>query len=353
MPQPAIQVVSLAQQYALPATTPANSVTLPVRPGWRPYTEATRGKRPVYLKHNRNLAAATAPGTAAPIGIFGCDLTYDSASFGVNNAGQALPGADPLNSALNLAQGSVAGCYVDTIRVSGGAGTGLGPIVVLNPGSGYNPASAPAVTFTGLGTAAGTALISPDGRLVGVTLTNIGTFSASGTVTVAAPTNGVTATVAFSAGQVTTVNTRIPFATHAPTTAGGAFWLAMWRDRVIACNTGLIAAISGANGLDPDQQVVGLSSAGSYTNAGFTVASATHPDGTLTIGQLTLGLGIPNGSFITVYRGLVRQLLAPAATNGLLNLQIKALDCMWLGGNATAGATETSVVSSMLAAVNN
>jgi len=353
MPQPAIQTPVLAQGFALPATTPANSVTFPVRPGFRPYTERTRGKRPANIILNRNLAAATAPGTAAPLGLFACDLTYETAQFGSNLSGQLLGGIDPLNAVNPLSGASPTGCYVEQVRVTGGAGTGLGFMVILNPGSGYSAAAPPAVTFTGLGAAAGTALVSVDGRVTGITLTNAGTYSAAGTVAIAAPTNGVTAVAAFSAGQVTTVNTHIPFATHAPTTAGGAYWFATWRDRIIACNTGFLAGITANTGLDPDQHVVGLSSAGSYSNAGFTVATGTNPDGTPTIGVLTLGLGIPNFSVITVYRGLIRQLLAPVTTNGLIRTQLRLNDLMWIGGNATAGATETSVISATIEAVSN
>jgi hypothetical protein len=341
MPQPAIQSPVFAQAFALPATTPANSITIPVRPGFRPYTEKTRGKRPALMTYDRRLAAATAPGTAAPIGVFGCDLTYETNAPGVDINGRIIPGYDPGTSPLNLAGAVPGGCYVEQIRVSGGAGTGIGFVPILNPGSGYT--SAPTVTFTGLGAAAGTALISADGRVVGILLTNTGTYSASGTVAIAAPTNGVTAVAAVTAGQVTTVNTHIPFATHAPTTAGGAIWFATVKiggnDRIIACSTAIFAPTANT-GLDPDQHLIGTAA-----NYGFTVATGTNPDGTTLIGVLTLGVGIPNGATVTVWRGLVRQIMAPVATNGIYSNQVKCLDAMWLGGNATAGATETSVLS--------
>jgi len=352
MPQPAIQNPLFATLLALPAATPAASVSAPIRPGWRPYTEKTRGKRPSTLVFNRGLSGVVAPTTSAPFGIFGCDVAYDSASFGTNTSGQALAGTDPLGSSLNLSASAVAGCYVDTVRVSGGAGTGVGFIAILNPGFGYLASAPPAVTFTGLGAAAGTAVVSIDGRVVGITMTNIGTFAPTGVISIAAPVNGTTAIAAFSAGQVTTVNTRIPFSAHAPTTPGAAYWFATWKDRIIACSTGYLATVTANMGIDPDQHLLGISSAGSYINAGFTVASATHPDGTPAIGQLTLGLGVPNGAFIIVYRGLIRQVISPQASNGLIRMPIRTLDLMWMGGNATAGVGETSVITCSLEATS-
>ena len=135
--------------------------------------------------------------------------------------------------------------------------------------------------------------------------------------------------------------------------AGRFAWFRTHKPQYSDYITNVFALLSGSVGLDSDQQVVGISAAGSYTNAGFTVATATHPDGTPTIGQLTLGLGLPNGAQVVIYRGLVRQVIAPATTNGILNLQIKTLDCMWLGGNATAGVAETSVVTASVMAINN
>lgn len=349
MPQPAIQSPVLASALALPATTAANSVTIPVRPGFRPYTEKTRGKRPAFLNYDRRLAAATAPGTAAPIGVFGCDLTFESNAPGIDSNGRVVAGYDPLTAPLNLGAASPAGCYVEQIRVSGGVGTGIGFCPILNPGAGYT--SAPAVTFTGLGTAAGTALISADGRVVGILLTNVGTYAAAGTISIAAPTNGVTAVAAVTAGQVTSISTHIPFATHAPTTAGGAVWFATVRiggnERIVACSTALLAPTANS-GLDPDQHLVGTAA-----NYGFTVATGTNPDGTTVIGVLTLAVGIPNGATVTVWRGVVRQIMVPSVVNSAMSNQIKCLDAMWLGGNATAGATETSVISANLESVVN
>lgn len=345
MAQPAIQNPVLAQQLALPATTPANSVTLPIRVGFRPYTEQTRGKRPVKFVYDRRLAAATAPGTAAPIGVFGCEWQTEHNSMGVDAFGRIMPGFDPGTAGLNLNGATPGGAYTERIRVSGGVGTGIGPIMITNPGSGYT--SAPSVTFTGLGAAAGTALISADGRVVGILLTNVGTYAAAGTIAIAAPTSGVTATCAFVAGQQVTVQTHIPFATLAPTTPGGAMWYAVWRDHLIPAHVGALAPTA-STGLDPDQHVQCLAA-----NYGFTVATGTHADGTTTIGVLTLGAGIPNGDSVIVVRAPVRQHVAPSVGNGLLRNQLKQTDVMWLGGNATAGATETSVISAIIEAIDN
>ena len=345
MPQPAIQSPVLAQLLALPATTAANSVTLPVRVGFRPYTERTRGKRPANLVLSRGLAAATAPGTAAPIGVFGCEWKDSAPGFGVDANGRTIAGTDPGTAPLNLAGATPGGAFAERIKVSGGAGAGIGPIMITNPGSGYT--SAPTITFANAGAAAATALISADGRVVGALITNIGTWASNSTISIAAPTVGQTATAAITQGKNVTVNTHIPYAVAAPTTAGGAMWFAVWRDRIIPLHTGLLAPTANA-GLDPDQQVQGLAA-----NYGFTLATGTHPDGTTTIGVLTLGAGIPDGDTILVVRAPVRQLLAPFTTNGFLRSQIKTLDVMWLGGNATAGATETSVIGCTLEVTSN
>jgi hypothetical protein len=351
MPAPAIATPILVQLFPLPATVVANSNTLPIRPGFRPYTDRNRGKRYTNLQVARNLAAATAPGTAAPIGVFGAE--FPLGRNGVDTAGRILPGIDPSTLSLDLSIGTTAGAYAETIRVSGGAGTALGFCVMLNAGSGYDPATPPAVTFANAGAAAATACVSREGRVTGLLLTNAGTWSATASVTIAAPAFGVQATAAVTKGEVTTVNTHIPFAAHAPTTAGGAFWAAIWRDRLIAASANLIGTTGGqptaaqlsAMGLDGDQHVLGLNTA-----PGFTVATGTNPDGTTTIGVLTLGVGIPNGDRIQVIRGLVKPVLLPGVTNGVSDHQIKGLDFMWLGGNATAGAIETSVITAALEA---
>jgi hypothetical protein len=117
---------------------------------------------------------------------------------------------------------------------------------------------------------------------------------------------------------------------------------------VIACSTGLLgttqgqptAAQLGVQGLEPEAAVVGLNTA-----PGFTVATGTHPDGTTVVGTLTLGVGIPNGDRITVIRGIVRNIVPVATANGQVNRDIVATDILYLAGNATAGATETSVIT--------
>ena len=356
MPQPAIQSPVLASRFALPATSVAAATTLPIRGGFRPYTEKTRGKRPANIVWNRNLAAATAPGTAANLALFGAEWTSEHNNMGVDANGRIVPGYDPLSSSLNLMGVAPAGAYSEKIRVSGGAGTGIGFLAILNPGSGYDPASAPAVTFSGAGTAAATAIVSPDGRVTGLQITNAGTYSASATVTIAAPTSGVQAVAAISAGQVTTVYTHIPYAAHAPTTVGSAFWVAIWRDRIIACSSALLgttanqptAAQLGGMGCDADQHVIGLSTA-----PGFTVATGTHTDGTTTIGVLTLGVGIPNGDNIYVVRAPVKRLIPGTQSMGLFRHQVKIPDFMWVGVDTTAGATETSVLGVTVEAVTN
>ena len=347
MPQPAIQSPILTQRYAVAASLAANSVTPPVRVGFRPYTEKTRGKRVCNVILNRNIAAATAPGTAAPLGIFGCEWKSEHNGYGVDANGRINPGVNPASTPLYIGPANQTGAYVEKVKVTGGAGAGISFITILNPGSGYT--SAPAITFANAGAAAATALISDDGRVVGALITNAGTWAANSTISIAAPnaTWGVQATCAMGPGQQVTVNTHIPHAAHAPTTDGGAFWFCVWRDRIIPYHTGLIAPTYNV-GLDPDQHVQGLAA-----NYGFTEATGTNPDGTTAIGVLTLGAGIPNGDSIIVVRAPVKQIIAPSVTMGLFRQQVKTLDLMWVGGNATAGSTETSVISIVLEAVNN
>jgi len=371
MPQPAIHSPVLATRFAVPATTTDARGTFPVRIGERPYTNRTKGKRPTNIVWNRNLAAATAPGTTAKLAMFGVETTYPDSGSGVDANGRIVAGIDPTASPLNLSASTTAGTYVEKVKVSGGTGTGITPIIITNPGSGYDPASPPTVKVYWLkndGTtqdsapggstqATGTACVSQDGRVVGVLITAIGagyvavpTASAGPPVIgIAAPTAGTTATAIASIGQVTTVNTHIPHAAHAVSTAGGAFWFAVWRDHVIADSDGLLgttdkqptAAQCQVMGLDPDQHVLGLN-----TNNGFTEATGTHPDGTTTIGVLTLGAGIPNGETITVYRGLVKRILPGSTTFGFNRQMVNRPPAVqWVAVDGTAGATETSVLS--------
>jgi hypothetical protein len=322
--------------------------------GFRPYTSRTRGKRYSNIQYVRNLAAATAPGTAAPIGIFGCE--WPLTRSGSDTAGRVLPGIDPSTAtlAIDLSVGTAAGAYAETIRVTGGVGTAHGMPIVLNPGYGYDPATPPAVTFTNSGAAAATACVSRDGRVTGIRYSNAGTWAANSTISIAAPpAYGLQATAGVTKGEVTTVNTHIPFATHAPTTVGGAMWFAVWRDRVVACSTGLLGATANqpsaaelsAMGLEADQHSIGLA-----TNPGFTIATGTNPDGTTTIGVLTLGMGIPNGDRVAVIRAPVKSVQLPSTLVGMTNFQQRLYDVMWLGGNATAGATETSVITAAIEA---
>lgn len=369
MVQPAIQRVNLASQWALAATTATGTVTLPVRPGFRPYTEKTRGKRPANLAIDRNIAAATAPGTAASLGVFGCEFAKDTTAT-VDSNGRLLPGFDPNFAALNLNGQTPAGAYRQTIKITGGTGTGITPIAITFPGKNYT--SAPTVvvnwvkndgTLQASAPASGTqalatALISPDGRVVGAVLTNIGAgYLVTPTATAGPPAitfsggggTGVTATAGV--GQLLTIYTLIPHAAHAPTTVGGAFWYLTTRiggiDHVLPYHTGLVAP-SYSVGLDPDQQIQAIS-----TNYGFTEATGTNPDGTTTIGVLTLGAGIPNGSTVTVHRGIVRIVGNESVTMGHSQAQPKTVDVMWVGCATTAGSTETSIYSAALEVVVN
>jgi hypothetical protein len=350
MAQPVVQSPVLANALALPATTAINSQTLPIRHGNRPYSSITWGKRYANFVLSRNLAAATAPGTPASFGLFGCEQTYPDSGSGVDANGRILPGVDPGLAPLNLSGVTFAGSYTQTIKVSGGAGTALGPVLVYNPGSGYDPANPPAVTFSGAGAAAGTAIVGYDGRIAGVLLTNAGTWSSTATVTVPAPTYGVQAVLAATQGQATVITTLIPFAAHAPTTSGGAAWFLIWRGRMITASASLLgatqgqptAAILGQMGLNADQHAIGLNTA-----PGFTVASATSADGITAIAQLTLGVGIPNGDTVQVFRGYVRQLIASTTINGYQRNGIKLPGVLWLG-NTVAGATETSIISAVI-----
>lgn len=368
MPQPAIQRPFLTNRWALAATTATGTVTLPVRPGFRPYTEKTRGKRPVNLVFDRNIAAATAPGTAAALAIFGCEFAKDTTATTDAN-GRLIPGYDPETAPLAL-NASPSGAYRETILLTGGTGTGITPITITNPGSGYT--SAPTIVVYWLkndGTlqnsapggstqATATALISTDGRVVGAVLTAIGVGYVTAPTASAGPPvigfsggGGTNAAATAGIGAVLTVNTHIPHAAHAPTTDGGAFWYVtvggVTTRRVLPYHTGLVAP-SFSVGLDPDQQVQAIS-----TNYGFTEATGTHPDGTTAIGVLTLGAGMPNGSIVTVHRGLIRQMTNLSQGMGHEAFQAKTLDVMWVGCATTAGSTETSVYSASLEVIVN
>ena len=327
----------LASQHVL-ATPATGAPTIPVNVGRRPFSHLTKAGNQGRFVSNR-----VAGGTAATLGLFGVDLTYDGSPFNSDANGRVLPGYNPVGAPLNLNGVTPNGCYRERIRVSGGAGTGIGFITILDGGSGYT--SAPTITFANAGAAAATAVISADGRVVGAFVTNAGTFASNSTISVAAPTAGRQAKAALMVGQVTSVSTHIPFATHAPTTQAGAYWVAMWRDRIIACSTatlGLGGATAPTAGLEGENQYA----------EGFTVATGTHPDGTTTVGVLTLSRGIPNGSEIVVYRGSVNQLANLGTVAGTLDIQVRVPTLAYIG--CTTGAADTgSITASLSPAVDN
>lgn len=309
----------------------------PVRVGFRPFTERTRGKRYARLKFDRNSANATP--NFGNVAVLGIELPYQSMDMGANSLGQRLPGFNPNSGTAGAPLQT--GSYTETIVLSGGAATGISLITVLDGGA--DVTSAPTVVFTGGGgaSAAATAIVR-DRRVVGITITNAGTgytsapvitFTGGGT-----PTRVPVATCGI--GQVTTVNTHIPFLAHAPLAAGGQFWFATVNDRIIMCSTSAVAAFNNADdgALDPDQHIMGISS-----NAGFTVATGTHPDGTTVIGVLTLAAGLPNGTRISVYSGLVRELSA-LGTHYFDDTQIRLLDLMYAVVGAAGDNSNTSIV---------
>ena len=310
----------------------------PVRPGFRPYAQSTRGKRQLLLDYDR--ASANATPNFQNVGIFGIELPYETADFGVSATGQRLPGFAP--NAGSVGQPTQTGSYVERIRLTGGAATGISLITVLD--GGQNVTAAPVVVFTGGGgaSAAATAIIR-DRRVVGIVITNAGTGYTSAPVITF--TGGGQMDVAPQAicgiGQVVTVSTHIPFATHAPLAAAGAYWVATYNDRIISCSTSAVAAFNNTDDgvVDPDHHIMGISS-----NCGFTVATGTHPDGTLTIGVLTLAAGLPNDSIVTVYRGTIRELSALAVHQGD-KTQIRGLDLMY----AVVGAAGDNSVTNITA----
>jgi hypothetical protein len=218
-------------------------------------------------------------------------------------------------------------------------------ITVLD--GGQDVTAVPTVVFTpATGAPAATAIIR-DRRVVGITVTAVGgpfttppviTFTGGGQMTVAP-------TAVCGIGQQVTVNTHIPFAAHSPLAAGGAYWLATYQDRIIAANLSGVAAFNNADdgALDPDQHIMGTAA-----NNGFTVATSTHPDGTLTVGALTLAQGLPNNSVVTVYRGTVRE-LSGLATHFGDKTQIRGTDLMYA---VVGGAGDNSVTSISMTPAN-
>lgn len=299
----------------------------PVVVGNRPFTQLTRGKRPVRLHFARGSASAT-PSYGA-IGVYGVELPYPTADFGTDSLGRRLPGINP-NTGSTGQPTTTGGSYVQRVRVTGGVATGISYVSVVEGGADYT--AAPTVVFTpALGGVAATAIVR-DRRVVGVTVTNVGSgYTAAPVITFTgggSPTRACQATTGI--GAQLTVNTNIPFIAHTPLTAGGQYWFAVYQDKVIMCSTSAVAAFNNADDgvLDPDHHLMGQAA-----NAGFTVASGTNPDGTLAVGILTLSNGVPNNAVVTVYSGLVRELSAQL-THLNDNTQIKSLDLMYLVGGA-------------------
>ena len=314
----------------------------PIRPGFRPFGQSLRGKRQILLDYDRESANATP--NFQTVGVYGMELPYETADFGSNASGQRNPGFQPNTGTAG--QPTQTGTYVERIRLTGGVATGISFIAVLD--GGQDISAAPTVVFTGGGgaAAAATAIIR-DRRVVGITITNAGsgytsapviTFTGGGTMTVAP-------TAVCGIGQNTTISTHIPFTAHTGLTVGGAYWVATWMDRIIAANLNGVAAFNNTDdgALDPDQHLMGIAA-----NNGFTVATGTHPDGTPTIGVLTLAAGIPNNAIVTVYRGTIRELSA-LATHLNDKTQIRGLDLVFA---IVGGAGDNSVSNIMMTPAN-
>lgn len=307
----------------------------PIRMGFRPYAQSTRGKRQVMLDYDRMSTSATP--AYATVGLFGIELPYETADFGTAANGQKLPGFQPNTGGPG--QPVQSGTYVERVRLTGGAGTSLGLCTVLD--GGQDVTAAPTVVFTpATGGPAATAVIR-DRRVVGVVVTGVGgpfttppvvSFTGGGSMTVA-PTATVTV------GQQTTINTHIPFAAHSPLAAGGAYWMCVYQDRIIACNQNALFVNVDDGAVDPDQHIMG-----NNANQGFTVSSGTHPDGTANVGIITLILGLPNNVVVTVYRGTVRELSAIA--NHLNDqTQIRTLDLVYAVVGGAGDNSTTSIVA--------
>lgn len=300
-------------------------ITRPIRIGARPYTERTAKKRPVRLRVKRDSSNATAD--YQDVSIWGADLGNLAKQSAVDTStGRLSPLIHPYT-------GADLGLYQDIIRVSGGAATGISFIRVLDGGYGYT--SAPTVVFTGGGgsSAAATAVVR-NGRVVGIYVTNAGSGYTSAPVISFTGGAGSGAKAVTQVGQQVTINTHIPFATHTPDTAGSAYWAVLIDDgqRILTYDTSLF--LTGADGnLEPNQHVMGTNA-----NGGFSVATGTHPDGTTTIGVVTLNLGLPNDVVVRVVRTKTQLLLA-AAANLISDTQQIATSLMWA---KVGGATDNS-----------
>lgn len=297
----------------------------PIRPGWRPFTEKTRGKRPAWLKYATNSSNATP--NFGSVGVYGCDLPYPTEGFGVNASGQLVPGGNVQYSANGAPL--YTGGVVETQTLTGGVGTGISMITVVYGGK--DVTAAPNVVFTGGGgsSAAATAVIR-DRRVVGIQVTNAGSgYTSAPVITFTGGGEMTTAPIATCGiGQVTTINTHILYNAHAPITAMGAYptqgfyWflevLGAGGDRIVPCSTSLFSATADDGALDEDQHI----------NDQFTVATGTHPDGTLTIGVLTLTTGLPNNTRVRVYSCPVRE-VSTYTTHNFDQTQVPVLDLMW------------------------
>jgi hypothetical protein len=306
----------------------------PLRLGFRPFSSSLRGKRQITLDYDR--ASTNAVPAYATVGVYGVELPYETADFGSAANGQRLPGFQPNTGSAG--QPVQSGTYVERIKITGGAATGISFINVLD--GGQDVSAAPTVVFTpATGAPAATAIIR-DRRVVGIVVTAAGgpftappviTFTGGGTMTVAP-------TAVCAIGQQVTINTHIPFSAQNALTVGGVYWVATWRDKIIAASLGAVAAFNNADdgAVDPDQHIMGTAA-----NNGFTVATGTHPDGTPTIGVLTLALGLPNNEVITVYRGTIRE-LSTLATHFGDKTQIRGLDLVYA---VVGGAGDNSVTN--------
>ena len=297
------------------------SAARPVRVGNRPFTERTRGKRPVLAEFGRSNVNSTP--NYGNVGLCGMDLPYGSSAQSANANGQLNPGFNPFTSSNgNPLQ---TGTYTETIVPTGGAGTGISHVTVFYGGA--DVTAAPTVVFTGGGGsgAAATAIIR-DRRVVGVVVTAAGSgYTSAPTVTFTGGGEMTMAPVAsVGIGQNVTINTHIPYNVHAPLVTGGYAWfveiLGYGADRLMPCSTSLWSTTTGADdgALDPDQHV----------NSTFTVATGTNPDGTTGVGIITLAFGVPNNTRVRVYSGPVREIIAQGQHLADIT-QIKAMPLMW------------------------
>jgi hypothetical protein len=321
-----------------PGTT--QGMIRPVRPGWRPYTQMTRGKRNVALEYARGSQNATP--NYGNIGVFGIEMPYDTMQQGVNASGQLVAGFNPLTSSPgNYLQTATT---VEKIKLTGGAGTGIGFINVIDGGA--DVTAVPTVVFTpATGAPAATAIIR-DRRVVGIVVTaGGGPFTTAPVITFTGGGEVTRAPQALACiGQATVINTHIPFVAQGGLSNGTQMWVVtaevVGGSKIIAPNLNSIAAFNNADdgALDPDQHLMGISG-----NAGFAVATGTNPDGTAAIGVVTLCQGLPNGTIVNVYSGVVREISALALHQGD-QTQIRTLDLMWVVAGAAGNNSQDQVI---------